>query len=230
MAFRGVPMRKAAVAAALVLSIGFNLALLGYWRLRADERTALLATLARQQHRSGPVVILGDSIVAGVGAAGDRAVNLAVPGATIDWIAANQIGLIASLRPSRILLAAGVNDLRAGAVAEDTANRLLSLAENLETAAPGAEVIVLAILPPARTGELAGSAEIEEVVQTNSLLLAGAAARGLAAIDHSALFGGAAGLQDRLTYDGLHLNAAGAALLEDVLFDGLTGRAIEERN
>jgi lysophospholipase L1-like esterase len=201
-----------------------NLGLIWYWNLRDDARAALAAQLAGREHESGPTIIIGDSIIAAAGSRQDQALNLAVAGATISWIADHQLDMVADLGPSRIIVAAGINDLRSGASPGETAARLLALASSLKSRMPGARVILMAILPPARNGEFAGLASVADVLETNRLLLEQAAARGFSVIDHSLLFARADGLEDRLTFDGLHLNAAGQAVLSGLLFEGLAGQ------
>jgi lysophospholipase L1-like esterase len=217
-----------AMAVVLLVSISMNLALIWYSNLRDDAKAALAAQLARREHQSGPTIIIGDSIIAAAGSRQGQALNLAVAGATISWIADNQLDMVADLGPGRIIVAAGINDLRSGASPGETAARLLALASSLKSRMPGARIILMAILPPARDGEFASLASVADVLETNSLLREQAAARGFSMIDHSLLFARADGLEDRLTYDGLHLNAAGQAVLSGLLFEGLAGQRSEQ--
>ena len=155
---------------------------------------------------------------------------MAVAWATIDWTAKYQPDMTGELQPSRIILAVGENDLRAGASPSKTAAKLLALAECLEAIGREVGVIVLAILPPARVGELSRSASMSRVFETNRQFLERAANYGLTVIDHSLLFSSRDGLADRLTYDGLHLNAAGRVLLDNLLYSGLASSPTEYGN
>ncbi|MFN3890338.1 MAG: SGNH/GDSL hydrolase family protein [Beijerinckiaceae bacterium] len=213
------------IAFGLVISMAMNVGLLGYYGyLRSDQRAALHAKLSSLTHQSGPTVLLGDSIVADLSVPTGRLINLAVPGASVAWIEANQLAMIARLRPSRILLAAGINDLRAGASAEATASAIVSLGLKLTALHPDAQTVLLSILPPAEASDISGHANSERVQEANKLMLEGAAKNGLAAVDYAAVLSSRGALRDFLTYDGLHLNAAGRSIVEEILFHGLAGR------
>lgn len=221
-----MPFRTCIVVACLAVSLLVNLALaVFYGHLRADQRVAALASLGGREHRSGPTIILGDSVVADLVSPDGRLVNLAVPGATVDWIASQQVAIVDNLRPKRIFLAVGINDLRNGTSPEQTVDSLLGLATKLESTSRNTKVILLAILPPSRTSILAGRATPSNVARANRLLIEGATQRGIAAIDYSTLFSKNDGLDDRLTYDGLHLNVSGMAILQDMFFHGLAPKA-----
>jgi lysophospholipase L1-like esterase len=220
-----------AVAGALVLivSVGFNVAPMFYWHLRDDARAALSVQLAKHEHQSGPTITLGGSIIAATGSRVDQAINLGIDTATIDWIATHQLDIVADLAPSRIIIAAGINDLRAGSTPREIASRLFVLVDALEARILAAKVIALAVLPPARSTAAGGAASVASVFETNRMIVGEAAARGISLIDHSLLFARDEGLEERLTDDGLHPNAAGQAVLSELLVEGLVGQHGEQQ-
>lgn len=212
-----------AIVGALLLSLAVNVAGFFYMHLREDQRMAFAASVGFGRFQSGPTVIVGDSIIAALKDGGGRAINLATSGATIGWIATHQLDVISSLQPGRLIVSAGVNDLRAGAAPEQVAVGLVSLAKDLRARIPTADITLLAVLPLSRNSPLAGSLNANSSASANEFIRAKAIHHGFRFLDHASMFSDINGLRDDLTYDGLHLNAAGTSILADIVFNGIAG-------
>ncbi|GAB4539601.1 MAG: hypothetical protein Tsb0010_17860 [Parvularculaceae bacterium] len=190
--------------------------------LRALKQETAAAELRRARLRNGaPVYVLGDSLAAGVEAAAiaPGAVNLAVGRdrlATLSW----RIARYDFLDDARVIvLAAGVNDLIAGAGVETVSARFETLLDQL----PRAPVAAAAILPVdeaaiARHGGRAvtnakiaeANARIEEICAARSNCRFVAQPAGLRDAEGA--------LRDDVHEgDGLHLNGRGARLWAAVL-------------
>jgi lysophospholipase L1-like esterase len=208
------------VVGGLVLSIAMN-TLLVTWFMGVSPLSRQIAAyqLDLRKHAARPVVILGDSILAAVDSP-EGVVNLAMNGATIDSTLDEVLPRIGSLEPRRVLVGLGINDLRYGALPEEAAQKLLTLANAITEEDPSTEVIILAVLPLARTTPLAAQTNNKEIVELN-LRLSEAVARRHKYIDHTRLFIVGGALDDSLTYDGLHLNGLGEGILARLLFHGL---------
>jgi lysophospholipase L1-like esterase len=192
-------------------------AVLAWWVLKADpwHRLTRAAQLGRVLGQGGKVILVGDSILQPVGAPCAAFVNLAVPGARAGDVPDSLVGEIGRHNPSAILVMIGINDLRRGDSAETTAQSIAALARSLQRAAPAAKVIALA--PLALTAnDMAGAAEPRSVHSTAGHLRELLRQGGMRLVDFSSLFG-VDGLDPTLTYDGLHLNAAGTARLSSLL-------------
>lgn len=190
--------------------------------LRALKQETAAAELRRARLRNGaPVYILGDSLAAGIEAAAiaPGAVNLAMGRdrlETVSW----RITRYDFLDDAQaIVLAAGVNDLIAGAGAEEAAARFEALLEQLS----GAQVIAAALLPVdeaaiARHG--GGAVTNAKIAEANARMAEICAAR-----PNCRYVAQPAGLKDAdgalrddvHEGDGLHLNGRGSRLWAAVL-------------
>lgn len=152
-----------------------------------------------------PAVFVGDSLVRqmpGLGAA-----NLGVNGETVDDVRA-RIAAVVTARPRRIVLLAGTNDLLRGAPPEAVVAGYRRL---LAAIPPAIDVRVLSI-PPMRHGAQRRIPPPARIAAVNRELRAIAPAF----TDlHPGLAGADGRLQDRFTEDGIHLNAAGYAVIAD---------------
>lgn len=213
-----------AVTALLLGSLGFNGALLWWFQvLRPDQRSAHWARQMLAIYRPGPTVILGDSVIAALPQRTNRALNLAVAGASLQWIAEQQLSELRGLRPARVIIAAGINDLRAGVAPVEVAARMERIVDAIRRLPGPPEVTVLAVLPPAQGSRLAGGASAEHVDALNAMLMERCAPDGFGFVDHRGLMTESGYLRPALSSDGLHLNGRGLAVLDELLFAGLAG-------
>ena len=207
--------------AALAVSASLNVALwIYYGRWRSDQRAALRARLATAPS-ARPALILGDSIVAPLEGAEPRVFNLAVSGATVHWIRSEQIPLVRDLQPRHILIAAGINDLRAGESPERVAQELADLARELRVASAQSSITVLSVLPLAAGAALTGPVTPDSVAETNRLVQASAGPGVFTFVHHGTLLADRDGLAEEYTDDGLHLNASGLERLHQFLHGGI---------
>jgi lysophospholipase L1-like esterase len=171
----------------------------------------------------GDVLLIGDSILASVGAPCPGILNLSVPGSTAADMPSSYHAAIASRAPSKVVILIGINDLRAGTPPAAVAHGVVGLAERLTAAVPTAEVVVLSVLPIVENA-VSAQATNAGVSELNLLLRAGLAKTRANFVDLTGLFGRSE-LEAGLTYDGLHLNGRGIEVLQGVLFGGLARRA-----
>ncbi len=198
------------------------LALLGSWGLFAAYHMAwrplgLHAMLLRLQsmvYEPGPTVIVGDSLLAALPHSGCVA-NMAVPGMRAAELDPDPV---ASRAPSRVIVKIGINDLWFGATPSAIANSIGQFVRALRERVPQANIMVLSLLPIA-DGEF-GKVTNADIRETNAAIRTTVLALGARHADLSGMFGGDQ-LAPALTYDGLHLNAAGIGVLANALFQGL---------
>lgn len=167
-----------------------------------------------------PTALLGDSILEAVGAVPDG-FNLAVSGATVPFTRQEVLPVLQDLKPRRVLIGLGINDLRYGAEPLAVAADVQRLVDEVAQAEPAAEIIVLGLLPLSRATDLTGQTSNAEISVLNQALAEAASTGGHRFVNPFTLFSVAGALDDRLTHDGLHPNAAGQALLRRLLFTGL---------
>lgn len=200
--------------------------------LRALKQETAAAELRRARLRNGaPIYVLGDSLAAGVEAAtiAPGAVNLAVGRdrlETLGW----RIARYDFLDDARlIVLAAGVNDLIAGAEAEEAASRFAALLDQL----PNSPIVAVGLLPvdEAAIARHGGRAVTnEKIADVNARMAEICAARPQCRfVDQPAsLRGSDGGLRDDAHEgDGLHLNGRGARLWAAVLSAAVKEASVE---
>ena len=213
------------LAAALLLSLALNGALsIWYIGITPVKRMLWEAHLQVMVHDARPVVLLGDSIMASLEAP-DGVVNLAVSGATAPFTLAEVLPDALKLEPRRVVVGLGINDLRGGRAPEAVAADLIALGEQITQADASTDIVFLAVLPLARSTDYAGATDNAAIAALNARLAEHAEVAMHGFVDHTGLFMVADALEDRLTYDGLHLNAAGLELLRRVVLTGLAGPA-----
>ncbi|MDO9443087.1 MAG: GDSL-type esterase/lipase family protein [Beijerinckiaceae bacterium] len=186
------------------------------------QRHQLSLAVAGLTYAPGPVVLLGDSIMQGAARQCRHTINLAVAGSDVASFPSSFVDAVASARPSAVVILSGVNDLRRGATPQDTSEKIAGLAAALRRALPSATLSVLSVLP-VQENEIAGQATNDKIRQTNRLLAELNNDGFFDFFDVADRFGGGRLLPD-LTYDGLHLNEAGVARLDGLLFSGLARR------
>lgn len=189
-----------------------------HWAWIPFKRQGVLLRVASLAYDRGPVVLVGDSIFASLPHA-KCAINIASAGMRASALDANHAAAVASQSPSRVIVLIGINDLRAGAQPEQVARHLDAFARRVRELRPETVVVVLSILPIVEN-ELAARARNSGIEQTNAMVRSLAGSSGFGYIDISGLLGGTS-LNSRLTHDGLHLNALGSSILQNVLFQGL---------
>lgn len=191
--------------------------------LRPYEKMLVQQRLLSATHRSGPTIWLGDSILAAIEPDRPDVRNLSVSGATVDFVRTVILSTALSMRPSRVVVALGINDLRTGVGPEDLRDSLAEICEIILSSDSQVEIVLLAILPLARSTELAGATDNAEIEHLNLLLRDLAHAPRLSFVDHSGMFRAGGDLADRLSFDGLHPNFSGKQRLQEVLLSGIGG-------
>lgn len=178
-------------------------------RLYTEERITILEALPR---REGGTVLVGDSLTdRGEWAEmfGDASLrNRGVAGDTTRDILARLPSIVA-LRPARVLLLAGVNDLGAGEPVAAIAGRYGAILAALREGVPGARIHCQSVLP-VREGLAPKPITNRLIEELNTAIAREAAARGCAYVDvRSALLDEGGQLAAAFTLDGLHLTGKG---------------------
>lgn len=209
------------LALLLVGLLGTNAALALYaWKIPEYRRMLWHVRGAWMVHAARPVVIIGDSILAPLDPP-EGVENLAIGGATVPFTMDNVLMHALALQPRRVIIGLGVNDLRWGASPQEVAERIAGLVEAIAQADPTTEIVVLSVLPLARGTRHQAETDNDEILALNALLAEAARAGTHGFVDHAARFTVGGALDDRLSSDGIHLNAAGLRLLSLLLFRGL---------
>jgi lysophospholipase L1-like esterase len=160
----------------------------------------------------GAIVFLGDSLVAGgrweqvwPGPSPAPVLNRGIAGDTMDGVL-GRLDEALRHRPRALFVMAGINDLRfEERPPEWLAGKFRELVERARAASPDTSIHLMALLPV--WGE--GNAQVRAV---NVQLAALAAAESVQLIDLGPLVADASGELDReLSFDGVHLRAAGYA-------------------
>lgn len=186
-------------------------------RLYAQERLTILESLPR---REGGTVFLGDSLTdRGEWAetfAGATFRNRGIAGDTTRDILA-RVPAIVALRPSRVLLLAGVNDLGAGEPVAAIAERYRAIVAALRGGVPGVRIFCESVLP-VREGLAPKVFDNRVIVELNQAIAHIASEGDCTYVDvRSALLDAAGQLDARFTLDGLHLTGPGYAAWSEVL-------------
>ena len=167
----------------------------------------------------GPVVLVGDSVLAPVGSPCRSIVNLAIPGARAADLDAAYADAVAARKPSKLVVLIGINDLRAGAKPEAVAQSIEAFLHLLRDKLPSTQLMALSILPIVEN-EISAKTNNRDIQRTNDLMRSALTGLSEGYVDIAALFGGGA-LAPALTPDGLHLNGQGLALLSSLLLGGI---------
>lgn len=206
----------------LVASLALNVLLVGgigvsivldqmpktFVRRNAERRVGQFALFAEER---GGVVFLGDSITQGglwselFDAPGIR--NRGIGGDTTRDLLerANQIH---SLRPDKLFLMIGINDLNTQMDREDTFANLEALFDGFDREIPATEIYLQSVLPVNESWWV--PIEPADVDAINEKLLAESDARGYSFVDLRPHLSDADGLLDpAYTNDGIHLTGAG---------------------
>ena len=116
-----------------------------------------------------------------------------------------------SIRPEKMFILIGSNDLAAGRTVEEVCTDVESLLERLQSALPGCPLYLQTVIP--RSRKLA-----ERIRELNRRYAEIAARRGVPLIDlFPALDDGAGLLKKEYTYDAIHLTGAGYRVWRDIL-------------
>lgn len=192
---------------------------------RPFQRQTTLLDIAGLVYRDGPTVIVGDSISAALPECAG-VVNVAVPGMKAAELDQAHAEAVVRARPARVVVMLGINDLRAGLEVASIAASTETFVRRLRSALAETSVLALGVLPIIEN-PLNGDATNAKIRTLNDGLRRSMPTAGATYADLGGLFGGDR-LDPKLTYDGLHLNAAGQQILADSLFAGLApspGRA-----
>jgi len=209
------------MAALLGASALLNVTFLTWSMILAPWRQEQLLAMAKSKVNSTrPVVLIGDSILADLQPS-NGVLNLSVSGATVSFVKREVLPSVFRLEPRRVIVALGINDLRAGVSPTSVASSIESLVQEIEEADRSTEIIVLSVLPMSRSTSPPEDLENESITELNEKLAIAARIGAHGFVDYSALYAVTGALDDRLTYDGLHPNTAGQAILHRILLSGL---------
>lgn len=188
----------------------------------------VLTPLRRQEVRlrfdalvyaKGPVVLVGDSIIAGLRPSCGSVMNIAEGGATVAGLDAGVRDAIVAARPRRLVVLIGINDLRAGTAPATVAQSIVEFVRAVRARSPVTDAVVVSILPII-ANDINAAASNAKIRDANARLKSALKGPAESFIDVTSLFGGDA-LAPELTPDGLHLNARGLTILADVLLGGI---------
>jgi lysophospholipase L1-like esterase len=168
--------------------------------------------LAQRQGQRPVTVLIGDSLLLWVPPEqlpGDRLwLNQSISGeTTADMV--QRLGYVAPVRPTTLVIMAGVNDLKQGQDPAVVVSNLELLVQRLRRQHGRSRLVVLSVLPT-RLPQVPPAT----VENTNRRLAIALGPRGAEFIDLQPAFSDPQGwLRPELTTDGLHLNAQGYSLL-----------------
>lgn len=183
-------------------------------RAYAEERKTLFVALGAAPRSTGGTLFVGDSLTdRGEWAEmlGDASVkNRGIAGETTTDVLARTADLVA-MKPSRVLLMVGANDLFAGDAIERIVPRYLAIVDALRRGAPDASLVCQSVLP-VREELLKKPIANASIVALNEALRGAVEAKGCAWADvRSALIDREGKLDRRFTIDGVHLTGEGYA-------------------
>jgi lysophospholipase L1-like esterase len=170
-------------------------------------------------YAKGPVVLVGDSIIAGIRPSCGSVINIATGGATIANLGAGVRDAVVATKPRRLVVLIGINDLRAGTAPAAVAQSIVHFVRSVRARSPATDAVVVSILPIVEN-DINYAARNDGIRDANERLKATLKGPAESFIDVTSLFGGDA-LAPDLTPDGLHLNARGLTILADVLLGGI---------
>lgn len=211
----------------LVLNVLFVAGLVATWiflpsivrSLRAGQVERLHTQFAEWTEPSGGVVFVGDSITAG-GLWGEifpgtGARNRGIGGDTTEDVLA-RIGQVHALRPEKLFLMIGINDLNRGVPRAETFANLRALFDGFDAQLPDTEIFVQSVLPVNEDWRIeVAAADLDAV---NEHLAREARTRGYTFVDLWPVFAGPDGkLLRPLSNDGIHLVGKGYAQWRDAI-------------
>lgn len=171
---------------------------------------------------SGGIVFLGDSIThqarwdlmfphsaaRNFGIGGERSEHLLL-----------RLDPMVSLRPEKIFILIGSNDVAAARSIDDICQDVETLVERLQAQLPGCPIHLQGVMPRARK-------MVARIRELNARYAQIAARRGLGFIDLFPAFDDGAGmLKKEFTYDAIHLTGSGYAVWRAILEPHVTGRS-----
>lgn len=188
-----------------------------------DHYERRVAEFEAERVEAGRIVFLGNSITEGGDFAtllGDSTVvNRGISGDNTFGVL-RRIDEVIARRPSKLFIMIGINDISKDIPPEVIADNCRQVIERVQGGSPGTQIFLQSLLPlnTAYPGFLQHFAKEYHVIRTNILLREVAAKSGVRFINLFPVFMDATErLDERLTYDGLHLNDAGYAVWVDHL-------------
>lgn len=190
---------------------------------------AIVASMTRRQKdswaasklKSADIVFLGDSITH-EGSWEEyflecRAVNRGINGDTVQGVI-DRLPDVMALKPSKLFLMIGVNDLNNHLPIDKLKNAYEDLFDKLNSDAGNMEICLQSILPVKDKLHFGLGAKNKDIVAVNSFLKDQAASRGYTFIDtHSLFMNEQSVLRPELSNDGLHLCGQGYARWRDAI-------------
>lgn len=179
-----------------------------YWVTRRDVlETAVIPGC-------GGVVLLGDSITCfgrwDLMFPTVTTLNFGIAGERSDQLL-TRLAPIITVKPSKLFLLIGTNDLAAGAEIEAIVGNVDQLIERIALVLPDCEIYLQTVMPRAEKF----AARIRELNTAYAVL---AVRRGITLLDLFPLFDDGTGkIRAQVTYDDLHLNGAGYQVWREIL-------------
>ena len=217
----------------LAISLTINAVLIGLVLYGVSQiprlMKSIVASMTRRQKdswaasklKSADIVFLGDSITHG-GSWEEyflecRAVNRGINGDTVQGVI-DRLPDVLALKPRKLFLLIGVNDLNNHLPIEKLKNAYEDLFDKLNKDARNTEICLQSILPVKNKLHFGLGAKNKDIVVVNSFLKTQAANRGFTFIDTHSLFANEQGvLRPELSNDGLHLCGQGYARWRDAI-------------
>jgi len=183
---------------------------------KADNARLMAGPAAGRQ-----VVFMGDSITQGWGLAdpaffGQGRVNRGISGQTTPQMLARFQADVAALKPRAVHIMAGTNDVAGNTGPTSVADIQNNIIAMVTIARANRVAVVLASIPPAKVFTWAPALKpADQIRGLNTWLKAYAAREGLTYVDYYAAMATPDGaMRPELTFDGVHPNAAGYAVME----------------
>lgn len=137
-------------------------------------------------------------------------INSGVGGYTTDNILSNLKSMVYDYNPSKIFLLIGTNDFMYEKKAEEVANNIEKIIDQIKENRPYAKIYVESILPINETMRYKDGRDNKTIVETNNLIQKICTEKSISYIDiYSKLIDEEKRLNKKYTDDGLHLNSLG---------------------
>lgn len=139
---------------------------------------------------------------------GIRIANRGIPGDRIEGMI-RRLGNVKALSPKKIVIMAGINNLLQNEMADDVAKKYITL---IDSASGASELIICSTLMTASFSEIN-----DQVQELNNIIAHYCREKGIVWIDLNTQLAPDGPLQNKYSYDGLHLTIHGYAVWQEML-------------
>lgn len=176
--------------------------------------------------KAGQIVFIGDSITAKYKLGSHyrkselECYNRGISGDTADWLIARLDVSLFAIRPSKIVLMIGTNDINAGRTPDEIATSYRTILTLISDKLPSAEVITVSIIPQNEKYSMGARENNARIQSTNERIEALAKEFGYEYVDlYSHMTDGEGLLKRGYSSDGLHLSRRGYRVWTRVMKD-----------